>query len=77
VISKAEWALRKQQWASFNRWERAQPRPEYSAEDTLASLSTILEWIPASVKLRERDPDRRGVRRMHALLALLSAISVR
>ena len=73
MITKAEWDARQQQWAELHRWERAQPPTEYSPDDAVDGAGTILEWISESVRAEERDPDRRGVRRMHALLGLLKA----
>ena len=73
MISREEWDARQRQWAELHRWERAQPSIEYSPDDAIDGAGTILEWIPESVRAEERDPDRRGVQRMHALLGLLNA----
>ena len=73
VITREEWDERQRQWAEFHRWERTQPPVEYAPGDAIAALGTILEWIPPSIRAEERDPERRGVQRMHALLRLLSA----
>jgi len=68
VISKADWDLRQKQWAEFNRLKRTEIRPEYSPEQVLGFISMFLEWIPESARAEERDPERHGVQRMHALL---------
>ena len=73
MISRSEWDARQLQWAECNRWESTQTPPEHSPEDALADAGAILEWIPESVQAEERDPERLGVRRMHALLGLLKA----
>ena len=71
MISPAEWSLRQQQWAEYRRWAASEPSPEVSGEDAMANVGTILTWIPASVRQEERDPEKRGVQRMHFLLGLL------
>lgn len=72
VISSAEWSIRRQQWAEYRRWARAETPPAPAPEHCIADVGTILEWIPESVREEERDLDRRGVQRMHLLLGLLN-----
>ena len=72
MITREQWELRKQQWAEFNRFKRWEIKPEYPAESVLGFISTVLEWQPDDVRTEERDPERRGVRRMHELLGAIS-----
>jgi hypothetical protein len=73
VISPAEWDLRQQQWAEYRRWADSEAPLEHAAEDALANVGTILEWIPEAVRQEERDPEKLGVQRMHFLLGLLKS----
>ena len=57
--------------AAFGRWERAQGPPERSAESVFAGLGTLYDLLPPDVRARDDDPERLGVRRMHAMLAVL------
>jgi hypothetical protein len=75
VITPAEWSLRRQQWAEYRRWARAEALPEHAPDHSIAEVGTILEWIPEPVRNEEPDPEKRGVQRMHFLLGLLNAHS--
>jgi hypothetical protein len=72
-ISKADWELRRRQWADFNRWEREQPPQERTPDEYLAAMGALYEWLPEPTRAEERDRERQGVRRMHELFRLLSA----
>jgi hypothetical protein len=72
MMSKAEWELRQQQWAEYRRWASSEKPLEFSPEESIADVGTILEWIPAAVRAEDPDPERLGVRRMHYLLGLLT-----
>ena len=73
VISKLEWIERQQQWAEFDRWARSAAAPEHPPEHAIADVGTILDWIPPAVQVEDRDPERLGVQRMHALLSFLKS----
>jgi len=73
VITQAEWSVRQQQWAEYRRWAQAETPLLLAPEDSIADIGALLEWIPESTRNEMPDPDRRGVRRMHSLLGLLSA----
>jgi hypothetical protein len=70
VITKSKWKLRQQQWSEYHRWASAESL-EHPSEQAIADLGAILEWLPDSKRYQERDPERRGVRRMHFLLGSL------
>ena len=72
MITKEEWLLRQQQWREYHNWEAAQPPAIHPPDQAIADIGTILEWIPESVRQEDRDPERRGVQRMHYLLGYLS-----
>ena len=72
MITKTDWDQRQQEWAAFNRMRREEIRPERPPEIILDDIGALLEWAPAEVKAEERDPERRGVRRMQELLGQLS-----
>ena len=73
MVTRADFELRRQQWARLNRWEREEPRPELTPEQCLAALGALYELLPESTRFEDRDPERQGVRRMHELLRLLSS----
>jgi hypothetical protein len=72
TITKEEFELRKREWAEMNKWEREQPPEEHSPEWLLAALGALHQWLPESTRAEERDPERRGIQRMNALLEALS-----
>jgi hypothetical protein len=72
-ITKEQFDLRKRQLENSNRWEREQPPEEHTPEWNLAAVGALYELLPESTRAQERDPERRGIRRMHELLAKLSS----
>ncbi len=50
VITAAEWSVRQQQWAEYRRWAASEAPPEIAAEDAIANVGAILEWIPEPVR---------------------------
>jgi hypothetical protein len=62
---------RKLQWRSFNEWDEAQPLVTREPAAILADLGTILSWLPREVRLEDPDPDKNGIEKMRAGLALL------
>jgi hypothetical protein len=77
VITRAEWDVRRQQWAEYRRWAQAEAPAEHSPEHSIADVGTILEWIPAAVRSEERDPGKLSVQRMHFLLGLVNPAPVK
>ncbi len=52
--------------------ERQALRSERQSDDLVfASLSSLYAMLPPDVRARDLDPERVGVRRMHAALAVL------
>ena len=72
MLDRAAWQKRQQQWREYHRWAATQPLREFRPEEAIADVAAMLEWIPESVRREERDPERCGVRRMHAILRLVS-----
>ena len=62
---------RREQWRLFNEWEDAQPPIDRDPAAILADLGAILSWLPADVRTRDADPDKIGIQKMRAALALL------
>ena len=61
----------KLQWRSFNEWEAAQPSVTREPTAILADLGTLLSWFPQDVRRHDPDPDKTGIAKMRATLALL------
>lgn len=71
MSTREEWELRRQQWEAFNRWEAGQPLMERAPADILADLGTIWSWLPREVREQDPDPQKTGIQKMRAALALL------
>lgn len=71
MSTREEWELRRQQWEAFNRWEAEQPPLERAPADILADLGTIWSWLPREVGEQDADPQKIGIQKMRAALALL------
>jgi hypothetical protein len=69
---REEIELRRRQWEIFNRWEAEQPPVEREPGKILADLGAILSWIPEADRLRDPDPEKRGIQKLRAALAVLS-----
>lgn len=62
---------RADQLSEFSRWEDEHPAPPREFIRVLADLSAIRLWIPEQDRLRDPDPEKLGVARLHAALSLL------
>jgi hypothetical protein len=71
MITREQFEQRRQQWESFNRWEAQQPPIERAPADILADLGTIWSWLPSEVRGQDPDPQKIGIQKMRAALALL------
>ena len=69
---RAQVEERQRQWAEFHRWEAQQPPPEREPARILADRGTIWSWLPPEVRAEDPDPEKRGVRAMHASLSHLT-----
>ena len=69
---KEQLELRQRQWDAFHCWEEQQPPLERDAGEVLADLSAILDWIPEEDRLRDPDPEKRGVEVLFAAGRILS-----
>ena len=72
MITKQDWELRQSQWDAFHKWEASQEPDPCSAEAAIGDVGAILEWLPEDVRRQDPDPDKTGIRRMHAILGLLA-----
>ena len=57
--------------AEFNRWESMQPLPERSPAAIAADLGFVLSRVSRQERLRDPDPKKLGIQRMHALMRRL------
>lgn len=71
MSTREEWELRRKQWEAFNRREAEQPPIERDPADIIADLGTLLSWLPAEERLRDPDPEKIGIQKMRAALALI------
>ena len=62
---------RNRRWRLFNEWEAAQPPVNREPAAALADLGTVLSWLEPEVRIQDQDPDKNGVVKMRAALALL------
>ncbi len=68
---KEQYELRQCQWDEFHRWESEQPPIEREPADIIADLGAILSWLPISERLHDPDPEKIGIQKMRAALALI------
>jgi hypothetical protein len=71
VTLREQLEQRNLQWRSFNEWEAAQPPIEREPSAVLADLGTLLSWLPLDVRSYDSDPNKNGIEKMRAALALL------
>ena len=71
MSTREQWELRRQQWEAFNRWEAEQPPIERDPGDILADLGAIWNWLPRDVREQDPDPEKIGIQKMRAALALI------
>ncbi len=72
MITKQDWERRQSQWAAFHRWEATQDTDAGLAAAAIGDLGAILEWLPEDVQRRDEDSAKTGIRRMHAIAALVA-----
>jgi hypothetical protein len=68
---KEHFEMRQRQWDEFHRWEDQQPVVEHTSENIIGDLGAILSWLPAEERLRDPDPEKIGIQKMQAALALI------
>lgn len=68
---KQQLEARQRQWAAFHRWEVSQPPLDRDPAAILADLGAIWSWLPPEVRLTDPDPQKLGIQKMRAALALL------
>jgi hypothetical protein len=72
MSTREQWELRRKQWEAFNRWEAEQPPIERDPADIIADLGTLLSWLPDEERLRDPDPEKIGIQKMRAALAMIT-----
>ena len=70
---KEQLELRERQWRAFHEWEATQPLPERDPAAILADLGAIWEWLPPEVRSEDPDPQKLGIQKMRAAMALMKA----
>jgi hypothetical protein len=71
VTLKAQLKSYLDRMAAFNRWEAGQSPEERSPAAILADLGFLLSFVSVEDRLRDPDPEKLGIQRMRALLALV------
>ncbi|MCP5119994.1 MAG: hypothetical protein GY953_55050 [bacterium] len=67
-----QWAERRRQWEMFRQWESRQPPRQVDSTTVIGDLGAIWAWLPEQVRRRDPDPEKAGIQRMRAALAILS-----
>ena len=62
-------AARRKQWQAFHEWEDSYVHPAGSASQNIADVSAIWSMLPEDERLRDPDPEKKGVQRYHEILA--------
>ena len=63
---------RNRQWRLFHEWEAQQPLSHREPSAILADLGTLLQWSSPELIHSDPDPDKHGIAKMRAALALIS-----
>jgi len=72
VTLRAQIEKRNRQWRLFHEWNAEQSSVERPPEAILADLTWLLQWFPEDVVRSDPDPEKHGIAKMRAALALLS-----
>jgi hypothetical protein len=68
---KEQYELRQRQWDEFHRWENEQAPIDRQPADIIADLGAILSWVSVTDRLCDPDPEKIGIQKMRAALALI------
>jgi hypothetical protein len=63
---------RNRQWRLFHEWEAEQPPVSREPSAIVADLGLLLQWCPQDLISSDPDPDKLGIAKMRAALALIS-----
>jgi hypothetical protein len=63
---------RNRQWRLFHEWEAQQPPISRDPAAILADLGAVMRWFPRELWSADPDPEKLGIAKMRAALALLS-----
>jgi hypothetical protein len=69
-VTKPEYAEYRARFEALNAWEARQPPIERSPSDILADLGFLLGFVSAEERGKDPDPEKLGIQRMRAILAL-------
>jgi hypothetical protein len=72
VTLREQFEERNRQWRLFHEWEAQQPPISRDPAAIVADLGGLLRWCPPELLSADPDPEKRGVAKMRAALALLS-----
>ncbi|MBC8204079.1 MAG: hypothetical protein H8E87_01065 [FCB group bacterium] len=70
-ITKKDIEERNEKFRRFNQWEEQNP-PQYSPETAIHLIGCLYEMLPPEVRMKDDDPEKLGIRKMHSILKLLS-----
>lgn len=65
-------AERNRQWRAFHEWEAQQPPISRDPSAIIADLGALLSWYSPELVRTDPDPEKQGIAKMRAALALLS-----
>jgi hypothetical protein len=69
-VTRQEYAEYRGRFEALNAWEACQPPIERSPAEIVADLGFLLGFVDEEERLRDPDPEKLGIQRMRAILAL-------
>jgi hypothetical protein len=69
---KSGMTLREQLLERRRQWDEQQPPEERDAARILEDVGAIVSWIPEEERLRDPDPEKRGIQILRAACAVLN-----
>ena len=70
-MTRAEIEEYRERFRRFNEWEAEHPIPERPASRVLADIDFLVSLLPEEERRRDPDPEKLGIQRLRARLALL------
>jgi hypothetical protein len=69
-VSRQECAEYRARFEALKAWEARQPAVERDPGEIVADLGFLLGFVSEEDRLRDPDPEKLGIQRMRAILAL-------
>ena len=69
-MTSQEYAEYRARFEALNAWEACQPPIERPAAEIVADLGFLLGFVSEEERQRDPDPEKLGIQRMRAILAL-------